>query len=427
MDVHVVSKTDNNTHATFSLPTPTSPLAGPSSLRIRPSLLSLTSNNLTYALLGNQLKWWDAYPVPSNAPTPYNDASAWGIVPAWGFGTVLESTIESIAPGTKLWGYWPASGHVVDLALKHEPDEPSTHWIEVSPHRQTLLALYNRYLISTSDDETRHAWEASVRPVWQCAYVLSAYVFTPDPASNPAIHPYPGIPSVKETWTSADADLSRAVVISLAASSKTARAVAHNFTLRPTSGGPLGLLQVTSAPGPIQSAATALKPHFATRAVDYTSLDTEEVAQWIAALKPAKILVIDFGSRDGGFEAAHKLVSQDEVLAKAEFVTVNIGYQQKVYTMSDVGAALASAAEHSKIQFNTSPVIEAILPVQGATKLFAGLEKAWDHWLENREAAAPDLQLVWGEGVVGEKGIEGAWTRLTRGEVKPEEALVFRI
>ncbi|CEL09836.1 hypothetical protein ASPCAL12965 [Aspergillus calidoustus] len=60
MDVHVVSKTDNNTHATFSLPPPTTPLAATSSsssssLRIRPSLLSLTSNNLTYALLGTQL------------------------------------------------------------------------------------------------------------------------------------------------------------------------------------------------------------------------------------------------------------------------------------------------------------------------------------------------------------------------------------
>ncbi|KAL3439795.1 hypothetical protein BJX65DRAFT_317446 [Aspergillus insuetus] len=415
MDVHVVSKTDNNTHATFSLPPPTTPLAATSSsssssLRIRPSLLSLTSNNLTYALLGTQLHWWDAYPLPSNAPAPYNDASAWGIVPAWGFGT-------------------PASGHIVDLALKHEPDEPETHWIEVSPHRQTLLALYNRYLVSTSNsnDETRHAWEASVRPLWQCGYILSSYVFTPDPVTNPAIHPYPGIPSVKETWSDSDADLSKAVVISLAASSKTARAVAHNFALRPANGGPLGLLQVTSAPAGIQAAADALKAGFATRAVDYTNLNSEEVARWISALKPAKIVVIDFGSRDGGFEAVHKLVKGDEILAKAESVTVNIGNQQKIYTPSEVGAALSSAAEHGKIQFNTSPVLEAILALQGATKLFAGLEEAWEHWLENHEAAAPDLRFVWGEGVVGEKGIEGGWTRLTRGEVKPEKALAFRI
>ncbi|CEL09835.1 hypothetical protein ASPCAL12964 [Aspergillus calidoustus] len=230
----------------------------------------------------------------------------------------------------------------------------------------------------------------------------------PDPVTNPAIHPYPGIPSVKETWSDSDADLSKAVVISLAASSKTARAVAHNFALRPANGGPLGLLQVTSAPAGIQAAADALKAGFATRAVDYTNLNSEEVARWISALKPAKIVVIDFGSRD-------------------EFVTVNIGNQQKVYTPSEVGAALSSAAEHGKIQFNTSPVLEAILALQGATKLFAGLEEAWAHWLENREAAAPDLRLVWGEGVVGEKGIEGGWTRLTRGEVKPEEALAFRI
>ncbi|KAL2821219.1 hypothetical protein BJX63DRAFT_443652 [Aspergillus granulosus] len=424
MDVLVISKTDNNNHATFQVPAPASPVA-PSSIRVRPSLLSLTSNNLTYALLGDRLNWWDAYPVPSNAPAPYNDRSAWGIVPAWGFATVLESAISDINSGTKIWGYWPASGHIIDLALT--PGEPTNHWIEVSPHRQSLMVLYNRYIVSTSADENRHAWEASVRPIWQCGYVLSEYVLTPDPAKTPAIHPFPGVPSVKTKWTNEDADISKAVVVSLAASSKTGRSVAYNFAARPPGAGPLGLLQVTSSSGAIQDAADALKPVFATKAVDYSGLGKEEVAEWIAGLEPEKILVIDMGSRNGGFEAVHALVKSNKTLDKAQFVTLNVGYQQKVYTPADVGAALASATEHSKIQLNTSPILEVALQLQGTIKFFAGLEERWDHWVKNREVAVPDLKLVWGEGVPGEKGLAGGWRRLTKGDVAPEEALVFRI
>jgi hypothetical protein len=426
MDVHVVSKSNNANHATFSLPPPTTPLPA-SSIRVRASLLSLSSNNLTYALLGDMLHWWDTYPVPDNAPAPYNDRAAWGIVPAWGFATVLQSTIPEIASGTKIWGYWPASAHVVDLTLSKNQDDPEPHWIETSPHRTSLLPLYNRYVISTTSDESRHAWESAVRPIWQCGYVLSEYVFTPDPSVNPAIHPLPGAPSVKPEWTDEDADISKAVVISLAASSKTGRSAAHNFACRPAGSGPLGLLQVTSSPEAIGSAASGLKPHFATRAVDYTQLSQPDVGQWIASLSPGKIVIVDFGSRDGGFDAVHSLIRSHDALAKTDLVILAVGFQQKVYTLADVAAAQAAAGAHGIIQLNTSPILSAALEVQGARKVYEGLERRWEHWLANREVAAPDLRLVWGKGITGEEGIEGGWDRLCQGGVKPEEALVYRL
>ncbi|KAL2784941.1 hypothetical protein BJX66DRAFT_315868 [Aspergillus keveii] len=378
MDVHVVSKSNNANHATFPLPPPATPLA-PSSIRVRATILSLTSNNLTYALLGDILHWWDTYPVPENAPAPYNDRTAWGVVPAWGFATVLESTIPEITSETKIWGYWPASAHVVDLTLSKNEDDPETHWIETSLHRAAVLPLYNRYIISTSDttDEARHAWESAVRPIWQCGYVLSEYVFTPDPAKNPAIHPLPGVPSVKKDWTNEDADISKTVVISLAASSKTGRSAAHNFACRPPGSGPLGLLQVTSSPEAIGAAAKALKPHFATKAVEYSDLAKSEVASWLASLSPSKIVIIDFGSRDGGFDALHSLVKSHEGLSAAELVILAVGFQQKVYTLADVAAAQAAVGAHGIIQLNTGPILDAALRIQGARRAFEGLEERW--------------------------------------------------
>ncbi|KAL4935934.1 hypothetical protein BDV06DRAFT_228350 [Aspergillus oleicola] len=58
MSVHVVSKSNYGDHATFPLTDPSTP--PPSSIRIHPSLLSLTSNNLTYTFAGTRLHWWDA-------------------------------------------------------------------------------------------------------------------------------------------------------------------------------------------------------------------------------------------------------------------------------------------------------------------------------------------------------------------------------
>lgn len=43
------------------------PPLGPSSLRLRTTVLSLTVNNFTYAALGTLLNWWDVHPLPKHA------------------------------------------------------------------------------------------------------------------------------------------------------------------------------------------------------------------------------------------------------------------------------------------------------------------------------------------------------------------------
>ena len=57
--VHVVGKADNRQHAVVELPTPDQSLPS-SSLRARPILLGLTSNNLSYARGGDLLHWYAA-------------------------------------------------------------------------------------------------------------------------------------------------------------------------------------------------------------------------------------------------------------------------------------------------------------------------------------------------------------------------------
>ncbi|KAL4924813.1 DUF2855 family protein [Aspergillus undulatus] len=425
MDVHVISKANNTKHATFQLPNPTTPLK-PSSIRIRSSLLSLSSNNLSYALHGTRLAWWDTYPVPPSAPAPYNDPTEWGIVPAWGLATVLESTVPEITPGTALYGFWPTSSRAVDLEIA--PAEVEGHYKEVSAHRQTLMPIYNRLSIfdTQGKDLSELGWVVGgLRPIFMAGYVLSEYAFTPDPANHPPIHPLSGAIGEGSGWGAEDADLSKSVFVSLSASGKTARTVAFNFSQRPRSAGPLGLLQVTSLPGALDEAAAKSKPGFPVWNVAYSELETG--AEWIAALKPERIVIADFGARDGALEKIHRIIEAMEELKGVRVVVLAVGNQQKVYTSEDIQAAQASFASLNKQQFNTSPVVESAIRLTGMAKYQQELQHRFNLLLESRDSVAPDLRLVWGQGITGKDGLEGGWDALSASQVKPDEALLYHV
>ena len=63
MEVHVVSKADNSQHAAVTVENSSSSPLEPSSIRVRSVLVSLTSNNLSYARAGEWLHWYVSSPV----------------------------------------------------------------------------------------------------------------------------------------------------------------------------------------------------------------------------------------------------------------------------------------------------------------------------------------------------------------------------
>lgn len=62
MEFHVVSKADNRAHATFSVDR--NPELAPGDIRVQPVVVSLTSNNLSYARLGELFHWY-VVPFPA--------------------------------------------------------------------------------------------------------------------------------------------------------------------------------------------------------------------------------------------------------------------------------------------------------------------------------------------------------------------------
>ena len=225
VQIHVVSKENNTIHHVTTSDTSGLPELASGQVRVRTFVIALTANNLTYSRLGDLMHWWDAFKLPANLPEPYNDSSKFGIVPTWGYGEVLESKVDGIHSGTLVWGYWPPNSLPVDLQLG--PSDLEGHWTDLTEHRQGMMSYYHRYQIAdpslriaqlSSRDIEMMAWETVYKAVWVCGFMINRYNF-----GSPPIHPF-GIDDGE--WTAEDADISEAVVISLSASGKTARAFA---------------------------------------------------------------------------------------------------------------------------------------------------------------------------------------------------------
>lgn len=349
------------------------------------------------------MHWWDVYPGPGSCPAPFNSQDEWGIVPAWGYGHVLESTIEAIKPGSLLWGMWPTSSHTFDLRL--EPSELDGHWKETSLHRSKLMTVYNRYEQTEPSALADMQMAALFRPLWGGPNLINSSVF-----SSRRIHPFGfGAP-----WSEEDADLSAAVVVSLSASSKTGRSFFWELARNRDTAkdGPLGLLQLTSAPDTLPSLETQLP-------VKSTSYTDSEAVTWLEKLEPTRIVIVDFGAPDAALQSL--LASLSNLPISPSLTILAVGYENKVYTADEIQARLATSA--SKVQLNTSGLRDQAIKVLGAEEYFREFDEAWRRCVKDQTFGNITIQNL--GAVEGPQGIEGAWGDLCSRKVPPSIGLVI--
>jgi hypothetical protein len=72
-------------------------------LLIKVDRFAFTANNITYALLGDELKYWQLFPAPEG----------FGNIPVWGFGDVIASRHPGVPEGERVFGYFPMATHLV--------------------------------------------------------------------------------------------------------------------------------------------------------------------------------------------------------------------------------------------------------------------------------------------------------------------------
>ena len=95
----LIDRTDLSLTEVRPLPAPDSVTLADGELVLQVERFSLTANNITYGVYGDRLGYWRFFPAQGN----------WGRIPVWGFARVLRSTVETIAVGTRLFGYLPMS------------------------------------------------------------------------------------------------------------------------------------------------------------------------------------------------------------------------------------------------------------------------------------------------------------------------------
>lgn len=117
---------------------------------------ALTANNITYAVFGEMMKYWDFFPGPDG----------FGRVPVWGHARVEASAHPDIAVGQRFYGYWPMSTH---LTVRAKPGRSG--FIDIAPHRQHLAVVYNQYLAVGAEDGLE-AHRALLQPLFITAFLI---------------------------------------------------------------------------------------------------------------------------------------------------------------------------------------------------------------------------------------------------------------
>ena len=141
------------------------PLA-PGQVRARIDAFALTANNITYAAFGDSMDYWKFFP---------SGEEGWGIVPAWGFASIVQSLHPGVAVGERLYGYWPMADSVV-----LQPDRLAAgRFMDATPHRAALHAVYNQYLRTASDPfytPPTEAVQALMRPLFSTSWLLDDFL-----------------------------------------------------------------------------------------------------------------------------------------------------------------------------------------------------------------------------------------------------------
>jgi len=107
-------------------------------IRVRIDSFALTSNNITYAAFGDSMSYWQFFP---------SGEEGWGIIPVWGFATVVASLHPGVAVGERLYGYFPMGSGAVLTPKRLSPGMLS----DCTEHRAALPAVYNQYFRCKSD------------------------------------------------------------------------------------------------------------------------------------------------------------------------------------------------------------------------------------------------------------------------------------
>lgn len=153
-------------HETRLATTPSQPLS-PGQVRLAIDSFGITANNITYAVYGDRMSYWNFFPAP--------DGDEWGVVPVWGFADIAESTVEDLEAGERIYGYLPMAGELIVEPARIRPGS----FVDATEHRRALPAVYNSYTRCAADPSYDPALEDAqmlLRPLFFTSFLIDDFL-----------------------------------------------------------------------------------------------------------------------------------------------------------------------------------------------------------------------------------------------------------
>ena len=128
---------------------------------------ALTANNITYAVVGDGFGYWNFFPTGDDQ---------WGIVPVWGFASVLASENPDIEVGERVYGYLPMASHL----LVTPTNVQEGGFVDGAAHRQGLAIIYNQYNRIGKDQGALEAERAIFQPLFTTSFLIEDFMRSND-------------------------------------------------------------------------------------------------------------------------------------------------------------------------------------------------------------------------------------------------------
>jgi len=134
--------------------------------RLRIQQFALTANNITYAVFGETMKYWQFFPA---------DDAEWGCIPVWGFAEVTGSRAPALAVGDRVYGFLPMGSYLVVQAEAASADS----LVDTRAHRRELPAVYNRLQrvrAAAGQQPQREALRALLQPLFTTSFLIDDFM-----------------------------------------------------------------------------------------------------------------------------------------------------------------------------------------------------------------------------------------------------------
>lgn len=161
----IVARDDFETCKTIATAPPAADTLPQDALLVKVDRFAFTANNITYAVLGDELKYWQLFPAPTG----------FGNIPVWGFGDVIASKHPNVAVGERLFGYFPMATHLVIEAT----DVSKRGLRDSAAHRQGVAPVYNVYARVSGDPAyagKQGDYQALLRPLFMLSFLVDDFL-----------------------------------------------------------------------------------------------------------------------------------------------------------------------------------------------------------------------------------------------------------